>query len=201
MQPFSEPSAIGGDRLNPRDIVGQLIIVRPMEYKTGIITQFTLPGTTSDAIACDVVNMDEKDDYAQAGKVYRNVLWFQSKLIQNLRPCIGQLLLGRIGRGAGTPGRTAPYIFESASQDQVAVGRAQSWLATHPEFAAAPVPTPQPPVAPVAQGTPAPGPSPHTVPDPQAQQSLLDRMRQQQPAYPRYGSPPPSDPSHTEAPF
>lgn len=199
MQPFGEPS--GGDRLNPRDIVGQLLIVRPMEYKTGIVTQYTPPGETSDAIACDVVNMDEKDDYGAAGHVYRNVLWFQSKLIQGLRPCVGQLLLGRIGRGAGTPGRTAPFIFESASQDQVAVGRAQTWLATHPEFAASPVPTAQSPVAPIAPVTapPGPGPSPHTVPDPQAQQSLLDRMRQQQPAYPR--TPPSSDPSYNEAPF
>jgi hypothetical protein len=42
---FSEPAS--GDRLNPRDIVGELLIVRPTEHRTGLITQFSKPGETT----------------------------------------------------------------------------------------------------------------------------------------------------------
>jgi hypothetical protein len=65
------------------------------------------------------------------------------------------------------PGRQAPFIFESATQDQTAVARAQAWLAQHSEFL-----TITAPVQPKAEQS-----QPTTQASPQQQQTVLDQLR------------------------
>lgn len=156
---FEDPAA-GGDRLNPRDILGHLLIVHPIEYCTGIITQYSGP-EGSDAVKADIADLDAFN--ADGTNIWRGVLWFQGQLISSLKPKIGKLVLGRMGKGMGQPGRNQPFVIEPASGDAMAVSKAQVWLATHPEFTnvQGPPPTPQP------QATP------------QQQQTVLDRLRQQ----------------------
>lgn len=194
MQPFSDPST--GDRLNPRDIVGQLLVVRPLEYCTGIKTPYPNPrdpAGLSDAIRCDVVTLDLQNE--DGTNIWRGVLWFQNRLITGLRPNIGKLILGWMDKGTGQPGQNQPFEIRSASGDQMAVARGQAWLAQHPEFM-------NPAAAPPQQqhqnfyGNQAP-----TGANPQ-QQSVLQRLQQQaQQPFPVTSAPPYQQGFQPQAPF
>jgi len=199
---FDEPAAGGGagDRLQPRDVERQLLIVRPIEYRTGIFTRFN---PEADAICVDVVNLDMNSFDGTPGVIYRMALWFQGQLISNMRPKLGKLMLGRITRGMGQPGQNPPYVFESATSDTTAVARAQAWLAQHPEFEAQAAPVQMEPVVarPRPQQRPQqqyPGPyqgSGYPQPYPPQSQQQYHQPYPQQPYNPPYQSPSQPEPS------
>lgn len=100
---FSQPSPASNFR--PADYQGNLILVWPTEYKTGIKTAFG----DSDAIAARVVVLDGTSGVEE----HDNVLFFQGALISTLKPSVGSTkpVLGRLGRGTAKPGQTAPFIL------------------------------------------------------------------------------------------
>lgn len=199
-QPFSDPAS--GDRLNPRDILGQLMIILPTEYVEGIATQYKNPRRAdglSDAIKVDVVTLDLINPETNTN-IWRGALWFQNQLIVSLKPKIGALVLGRMGQGAAKPGQNPAFVINPASQDTTAVARAQAWLAQHPEFMNPNAQPQQPPQTQHQQfyGNGAPPPV-----SPQQQQTALDQLRRQaQQPFPTSGVPYQQNPGfQDQAPF
>ena len=74
----------------------------------------------ADAISCDLINLE-------TGEEHSDVLFFNIALRSALRPLIGQKVLGRIKQGIAKPGKTAPWILEDASQDPIALAKAQGY--------------------------------------------------------------------------
>src|SRR2546429_3487893 len=156
---FAAPKS--GDVLAPDTIIGHLLIVRPSEHVTGINTTFG----EKDGIRADVCVLTMPDDHGQPGKVYRNILWLQGKLVGGLKSQIGELVLARMALGSPKPNQKPPFELDSALEDAACVAAAEAWINAHPDFmttlkppAAAPAPVPvAPPVPPppVPPATPA----------------------------------------------
>ncbi len=155
---FNAPST-GGDILAAKDLVGQLLIVRPTEHAQGIKTSFG----EKDGIRCDVAVLTQQNPDGSYGVIYRDILWLQGKLVGALKRQIGDLVLARMGIGTGKPGQQPPFELDDATGDQAAVQFAEQWMAAHPDFvtalkpptpaaqpAAVPAPVPVPGAAPVA---------------------------------------------------
>jgi hypothetical protein len=116
------------------DLNGHLLIVTPIEYKTGINTV----NGVAEAIEVSIVDLDTNEEH-------HSLLWFNVALRNALKPLIGNKVLGRIGQGAAKPGKNAPWILIDATGDATAVAKANAYIAggiTAP--------------APVAQATPTP---------------------------------------------
>jgi hypothetical protein len=166
--PFAAP-ATAGETFKPKDAKGHLLILKPLDYRTGITTTFG----DSDAISVNVVDLDDHDPTtAEVGRVYLGALWFSGVLVGSLKSQIGSVILARMGQGTAKAGQSAPWILEDATQDPAAVARATEWMRGHPgalDGLTSPAPSPapvavtQPPAPPVtapASNTPPPGVTP-----------------------------------------
>lgn len=151
------------DMLKPADIVGHLLIVRPLEFVPDV--QTTLG--PKDAVRCDVSDLNQNNPDGSYGVIFRDVLWFGRQLIPGLRRQIGECALGWMSQGISKPGQNPPYMLTDAMGDLPARTAAQSWLNLHPEFDAATTTTTAP-AAPPAPATPpqAPLPVPGAAPAP-----------------------------------
>ena len=130
---FSAPVVNEGVKV--ADLNGHLLIVTPVEFKTGIKTV----NGDADAIEVNVVDLD-------TGEEHLSMLWFNVALKSALKPLIGQKVLGRIGQGAAKPGKSAPWILIDATGDADAVAKANAYIAGTPAVAAAPAQATPPPV-------------------------------------------------------
>ena len=121
---FSPPSM---NESGPKvaDLAGQLLIITPTEYKTGIKT---IHGD-AEAVEVSLVNLD-------TNKSYESVLFFNVALRSALKSKIGQKVIARIGQGTSKPGKSAPWILLDATTDAAALAKANAYLAT----ASAPAP-------------------------------------------------------------
>ena len=115
MEAFASPAAASAGP-KPADLQGQLLIFKPIEYRSGIETV----NGPADAISCDVINLD-------TGETHSDVLFFNIAIRNALRPLIGQRVLGRIQQGVAKPGKTAPWIIADASQDPAAIAKAAAF--------------------------------------------------------------------------
>jgi hypothetical protein len=115
MEAFASPAAASAGP-KPADLQGQLLIFKPIEYRSGIETV----NGPADAISCDVTNLDTNQEYS-------DVLFFNIAIRNALRPLIGQRVLGRIQQGVAKPGKTAPWIIVDASADQAAIAKASAY--------------------------------------------------------------------------
>ncbi len=127
MEAFASPAAASTGP-KPADLQGQLLIFKPIEYRSGIETV----NGPADAISCDITNLDTNQEYS-------DVLFFNIAIRNALRPLIGQRVLGRIQQGVAKPGKTAPWIIVDASADQAAIAQASAYK---PGAAAAPAAAP-----------------------------------------------------------
>lgn len=133
---FSPPSM---NESGPKvaDLAGQLLIITPTDYKTGIKT---IHGD-AEAVEVSLVNLD-------TNKTYDSVLFFNVALRNSLKQKIGQKVLARIGQGTAKPGKSAPWILLDATTDAAALAKANAYLSN----ASAPA-TAQPAAVPAANGT------------------------------------------------
>ncbi len=115
MEAFASPAAASTGP-KPADLQGQLLIFKPIEYRSGIETV----NGPADAISCDVINLD-------SGEAHSDVLFFNIAIRNALRPLIGQRVLGRIQQGVAKPGKTAPWIIADASQEPAAIAKASAY--------------------------------------------------------------------------
>ena len=115
--PFSSP-ATAGESVKPADLQGHLLIIKPVEYKTGIQTSLG----EAEAIEVDLVDLDTNSEHT-------SVLFFNVALRASLKPQIGKSVLARIGQGVAKPGKSAPWILIDATTDADAVAKATAYLA------------------------------------------------------------------------
>lgn len=128
----SEPTpAQDGDsaRLYPNALIGHLLLVWAIEYVADSPTKFSQPGKPSDVVIVDVVDLDMIDPMTnQPGLVARRNWWRQARLIQELKPSIGNMnpKLCTMGKGQATRGQ-APYVLQAMHTQAIAVQRANAW--------------------------------------------------------------------------
>lgn len=131
---WGEPS-LSGDRLNPRDIVGHLLILWPIDYVAHSPTKFTRPDKPSDAVILDVCDLDLADESGYQGKLCRGVWWRQARLISMLKARIGIRMLCLMTQGTASTGFNAPFELVSVLSDPTCRERAEAWIKANPDFA------------------------------------------------------------------
>jgi hypothetical protein len=183
---YGHPVETGGEFARPEKLNGHLLIIFPIGYVPHIQTRFSQAGKRSDAICCDIVDLDDTDEFThQPGKVYRSSNLMQSQLIVSLRPFIGKKVLGLITRGVARNGMNPPWIVTDMSGDAKCVESARQWAAATPDF----FPTTFSPTPPPVQ--------PELMTDP----VHSDPYRQQAAPAPAYYPPaPPAQPTYPPAP-
>ena len=117
---FSAPSS-STESVKVADLNGHLLILEPIEYKTGIVTVHG----DADAIEVRINDLD-------TGYTHESVLFFNVALKSALKSKIGQKVLARIGQGTAKPGKSAPWILVDATNDADAVAKANAFIATAP---------------------------------------------------------------------
>ena len=105
---FSAPVVNEGVKV--ADFNGHLLIVTPVEYKTGINTV----NGVAEAIEVNVVDLDTNEEHL-------SLLWFNVALRNALKPLLGQKVLGRIGQGAAKPGKNSPEIQALIAQTNATI--------------------------------------------------------------------------------
>lgn len=93
---------------------GSLLLIEPAAVEEEIST---VHGTSS-AIRADVSVLDGDSK----GEVYEDALIFPKVLQGQLRPRIGQKVLGRLGQGVAKPGQSAPWTLNEATDQDKQVG-------------------------------------------------------------------------------
>ena len=124
---FSAPSN-NTESVKVADLNGHLLILEPLEYKTGIQTVHG----DADAIEVRINDLD-------TGHTHDSVLFFNVALKNALKTKIGQKVLARIGQGTAKPGKSAPWILVDATGDADAVAKANAYIAGTPAVASAPM--------------------------------------------------------------
>jgi len=169
---FAQVVEVTGEYARPENLNGHLLIVFPIGYHDYLPTRFTQQGKKSDALCCDVIDLDDKDGAGVPGKVYRASNFMQSQLIVGLRPFIGRKVLGRMGKGVSKTGLNPPWVITDMSNDPVAIERAKAWKVANPDFVTSPF-MPRDDTAPPA------GAQPQQPMDPAWQQYSTTRPAQQ----------------------
>lgn len=126
-QGFSAPASSEAS-VKPADLQGHLLIISPVEYKTGILTSLG----EAEAIEVNIVDLD-------TNTTHDSVLFFNVALRSALKPNIGKQVLARIGQGVAKPGKSAPWILINATDDAAAVAKATAYISGN---LSAPVSTP-----------------------------------------------------------
>lgn len=129
--PFASPSNTQ-EGVKVADLANHLLIITPVEYKTGIQTVHGL----AEAVEVNVVDLDTNQEHG-------SLLWFNVGLRNSLKSKVGQKVLARIGQGTAKPGKSAPWILVDATGDATAVAKANAYLGSTPApatQAAAPAP-------------------------------------------------------------
>ena len=133
---FVAPSNNTSDIVKVADLANHLLIISPVEYKTGIPTVHG----EAEAIEVNVIDLD-------TNKEHSSLLWFNVALRNALKSKTGQKVLAHIGQGTAKPGKSAPWILIDATSDGAALAKANAFLGS---AKAAPAATPAPTAAPVA---------------------------------------------------
>ena len=153
-----------GAKIYPKDIINHTVLVWAIEYIPHSPTAYndgSDPKKPCDVVVVDVVDLDQLDPETQSlGLVGRMCWWRQGKLIQRLKPRIGNRnpLLGRMGKGLGANGA---FELMDLSADERSLARAKAWWQqTGGLVPSTPTTAPQAPVQVSAQTNPPPPPSP-----------------------------------------
>jgi hypothetical protein len=131
---FAAPSN-ASETVKVADLANHLLIISPVEYKTGIPTVHG----EAEAIEVNVIDLD-------TNKEHSSLLWFNVALRNALKSKTGQKVLARIGQGTAKPGKSAPWILIDATGDAAAIAKANAYLGSAP---AKPAAAPAPAAAPV----------------------------------------------------
>jgi hypothetical protein len=113
MPTFRDPSA-GGDKLPLEELLGGLLLFTVHEQMPEMQTSFG-PATP---IRADVAVLDGH----LKGQVFDDALIFPRKLQGQLRGAIGEMVLGRLGRGTAKAGQSPPWELSPATEADRAIG-------------------------------------------------------------------------------
>jgi hypothetical protein len=119
MTDYALPAAPGtgdGDKLPAlADLLGVLLRIEVLETLTNIETTF---GPAS-PVRCNVVALDGD----HKGETFEDSLIFPRVLVSQLKPSVGKVVLGRLGKGSAKPGKSAPWLLQAATEEDIAVAR------------------------------------------------------------------------------
>ena len=118
MSAFVAPASQEGASVKPADLQGHLLIIKPVQYKTGIQTSLG----EAEAIEVDIVDLDTSEEHT-------SVLFFNVALRSALKSNIGKQVLARIGQGVAKPGKSAPWILINAADNAADVEKATAYIA------------------------------------------------------------------------
>lgn len=139
--PFVTPAAAsGGIDWNPLN--GTLVIIKVTAFETGIQTS----NGPRDAARADVYPIDGP----QAGDKHEDTLIFPKVMASQLRPRVGQLVIGRVGQGIAKSGQNAPWILQDPTQADIQAG-VVAWQKIQAGQFQTPAPQAQPQTQPVQQ--------------------------------------------------
>ena len=113
MPNFRDPTT-GGDKLPLDELKGSLLLFSVHEQMAEMQTSFGV----ATPIRADVAVLDG----ARKGEAFADALIFPRVLQGNLRGAIGELVIGRLGKGTAKAGQSAPWVLEAASEADKAVG-------------------------------------------------------------------------------
>ncbi|GIJ50007.1 hypothetical protein Val02_68930 [Virgisporangium aliadipatigenens] len=100
------------------DLIGRLLVIRP----TAHLDRVAVPGGFAEGIRVDVIDVDGTDPATgDQGALRRDVVWCNPRLVEALKPHIGDLILARLTTGAAKPGQHPPCLLADATSDPVAV--------------------------------------------------------------------------------
>lgn len=102
---FVDPAEMTGIQWD--DLEGSLLLVKPYDQEQGVKTHY---GVTN-AVRANVTVLDG----SQRGVEYPDVLVFPRVLQGQLRPRIGQMVVGRLIKGDAKSGQSAPWKLEKAT--------------------------------------------------------------------------------------
>lgn len=113
--PFAAPATVSG--IQYEQLKGRLLVIEPHALEPKVSTTLG----EKDAVRADVHVIDQDEP-----ETYQDALIFPRVLIGQLRPRIGEMVLGRLEQGNAKPGQNAPWrIAEATTQDQKLGG---DWL-------------------------------------------------------------------------
>lgn len=113
--PFAQPSS-GGDKFEPGDFNGCLLLIFPKSYDPNATTKFGA-STSAD---CDVLVIDRRDATGQP------VIKWNARLFGNLansvRDSLGSCVLARLGQGPNTKGNPPWILLAHTPDDAMTAG-------------------------------------------------------------------------------
>lgn len=116
--PFTTPAELSSDFFKVADNEGALLIIRPTRFEPGVSTA----NGAADVLYCDIWAVDGN----HAGENWSSAWITQSVLTKQLRPREGQLVLGRIAKGTAQPGKSAPWVLNPPTDEDMKAG-AEAW--------------------------------------------------------------------------
>ncbi len=111
---FADPSTASG--IDWKDLHGSLLLIKPSSQEVGIKTVHG----DSNAIRADITVLDGDLE----GTVYEDTLVFPKVLQSQLKPRLGEMVLGRLGQGHKKPGQSPPWTLAAATDDEKKTGMA-----------------------------------------------------------------------------
>ena len=110
MTDYTPPSS-GGDNLPLPDLLGALLRIEVTEALTDVQTSFgpANPVRANVAVLDGERKADEFDD----------ALIFPRVLVSQLKPNVGKVVLGRLGKGTAKPGQSAPWTLGAPTSDDI----------------------------------------------------------------------------------
>ena len=114
----SVPSSASGVRMSDPGILGELMLVEPVEYIESMLTSASKEPT--DVFRVNIMPLTGE----LAGQLQEDVLIFQIALKRELKKTYSgpnPWLLARCVKGAAKPGQSAPYLFAAPSDEDMTV--------------------------------------------------------------------------------
>lgn len=114
----SVPSTASGTRMSDPGILGELMLVEPVEYIESMLTSASKEPT--DVFRVNILPLSGE----LAGQLSEDVLIFQTALKRELKKTHqgpNRWLLARCEMGAAKPGKNAPYLFNPPTPEDMAV--------------------------------------------------------------------------------
>ena len=115
MTDYAIPSEGGGDKLPLDDLNGALLRIEVLEALSDVQTVHG----PANPVRANVAVLDG----SFKAETFDDALIFPRVMAGQIRPSIGKVVLGRLGRGQAKPGKNAPWLLAAPTEADVATAR------------------------------------------------------------------------------
>lgn len=130
--PFATPASSSG--IEWESLKGSLLIIDVAAVEHDVPT---VHGVAANVVKATITVVDG----AKRGEVIADTLIFPKVLVSALSPRVGSKVLGRLGQGEATPGKSAPWVLTDPTEADVVAGIAAMGNALAPSTAPTEAPT------------------------------------------------------------